>query len=74
MLLTNSAKLAEQMPAAIEKLLSWLPTAEIARQAWQNCGEIIVCDTREEMVQEADRSRPNTCRYLRAILIIFCRI
>jgi sulfopropanediol 3-dehydrogenase len=54
-LLTNSGKLAREVPAAIEKLLSWLPTAEIARQAWQNCGEIIVCDTLDEMVQEADR-------------------
>jgi sulfopropanediol 3-dehydrogenase len=54
-LLTNSAKLAEQTPAAIEKLLSWIPTAEVARQAWQNCGEIILCDSLDEMVQEADR-------------------
>ena len=54
-LLTNSAKLAADVPAAIEKLFSWLPTTEIARQAWQNCGEIILCDTLEEMVQEADR-------------------
>ena len=54
-LLTNSAKLAAEVPAAIEKLFSWLPTAEIARQAWQNCGEIILCDTLDEMVQEADR-------------------
>ena len=54
-LLTNSAKLAGETPAAVEKLLSWLPTATIARQAWQNCGEIILCDTLDEMVQEADR-------------------
>src|SRR5467141_3188038 len=54
-LLTNSAKLAGETPAAIEKLLSWLPTATIARQAWQNCGEIILCDTLDEMVHEADR-------------------
>ena len=54
-LVTNSAKLAGATPAAIEKLLSWLPTATIARQAWQNCGEIILCDTLDEMVQEADR-------------------
>jgi sulfopropanediol 3-dehydrogenase len=54
-LLTNSAKLAGEVPAAIEKLFSWLPTAEIARQAWQNCGEIILCDMLEEMAQEADR-------------------
>jgi sulfopropanediol 3-dehydrogenase len=54
-LITNSAKLAAEVPAEIEKLFSWLPTAEIARQAWQNNGEIILCDTLEEMVQEADR-------------------
>jgi len=54
-LLTNSAKLAGETPAAMEKLLSWLPTATIARQAWQNCGEIILCDTLDEIVQEADR-------------------
>ncbi len=54
-LLTNSAKLAADAPAAIENLLGWLPTAEMARQAWQNCGEIILCDTLDEMVQEGDR-------------------
>jgi sulfopropanediol 3-dehydrogenase len=54
-LLTNSAQLAHAVPAAIDKLLSWLPTADVARVAWQNCGEIILCDTLEEMVQEGDR-------------------
>ena len=54
-LLTNSAELADQLPAAIEKLLSWLPTADVARIAWDQCGEIIVCDTLDEMVAEADR-------------------
>jgi len=54
-LLTNSEQLAREVPEAIEKLLSWLPTADVARGAWQNCGEIILCDTPEEMLQEADR-------------------
>jgi sulfopropanediol 3-dehydrogenase len=54
-LLTTSAKLAAETPAAIETLLGWLPTAAIAREAWQNNGEIIVCDTLDEMVDEADR-------------------
>src|ERR1700719_202111 len=54
-LLTNSAKLAADVPVEIEKLFSWLPTADVARQAWQNCGEIILCDTLDEMVQEGDR-------------------
>ncbi len=54
-LLTNSASLAAQTPAAIEKLLSWLPTAAVAREAWHNNGEILLCDTLDEMVAEADR-------------------
>jgi len=54
-LLTNSTKLAAETPAAIEELLGWLPTAAIAREAWQNNGEIILCDTIDEMVAEADR-------------------
>lgn len=54
-LLTNSPALAENTPAAIERLLSWLPTAAIAREAWRNNGEIILCDTLDEMVAEADR-------------------
>ena len=54
-LLTNSAELAGKTPAAIEKLLSWLPTAAIAREAWNNNGEIILCDSLEEMAAEGDR-------------------
>jgi sulfopropanediol 3-dehydrogenase len=54
-LLTNSAALAAAVPAAIEKLLSWLPTADVARTAWEQCGEIILCDSLEEMLSEADR-------------------
>jgi sulfopropanediol 3-dehydrogenase len=54
-LLTDSPELAAAVPAAIEKLLAWLPTADVARVAWQNCGEIILCDTLDEMIAEADR-------------------
>jgi sulfopropanediol 3-dehydrogenase len=54
-LLTNSRELAEKTPGEIEKLFTWLPTAAVAREAWEKNGEIILCDTYEEMVQEADR-------------------
>jgi sulfopropanediol 3-dehydrogenase len=54
-LLTNSARLANEVPSAIETLLGWLPTADVARKAWENCGEIILVDTIDELVQEADR-------------------
>ncbi len=54
-LLTTSEKLARETPQAIEKLLAWLPTADVARVAWDNCGEIILCDTVDELIAEADR-------------------
>ena len=54
-LLTNSARLAAELPRAVETLLGWLPTADVARKAWENCGEIILVDTVEELVSEGDR-------------------
>ena len=54
-LLTNSEKLARDTMAEVERLLTILPTAEIARKAWDNFGEVIVCDSYDEMVAEADR-------------------
>jgi sulfopropanediol 3-dehydrogenase len=39
----------------IERLLKILPTADAAGKAWQDFGEVIVCDDEAEMVQEADR-------------------
>jgi sulfopropanediol 3-dehydrogenase len=53
-LLTNSEKLANDTLAAIDELLQKLPTAEIARQAWETHGEVIVCDSHEEMLQVAN--------------------
>ncbi|GLK74043.1 histidinol dehydrogenase [Ancylobacter dichloromethanicus] len=54
-LLTTSEKLARATLAEIDRLLTILPTAEIARAAWRDFGEVIVCDGLEEMVREADR-------------------
>lgn len=53
-LLTNSEALAKDTLSAIDDLLAKLPTAEIARQAWNDYGEIIVCDTHEEMLEVAN--------------------
>ena len=52
---TTSRTLAEALPAAIERVLERLDTAPIARRAWTDCGEIILCDTDEEMLAEAER-------------------
>ncbi len=54
-LLTTSEPLARATMAEVERLLLILPTAEIARKAWQDYGEVIVCDTEAEMIAEADR-------------------
>ena len=54
-LLTTSDTLAEATAREIERLLEALPTAPIAGKAWSEHGEIIVCDTTEELVAEADR-------------------
>jgi sulfopropanediol 3-dehydrogenase len=54
-LLTTSEALARATMAEIERLLQILPTAAVARQAWEDYGEVIVCDTDEEMLAEADR-------------------
>ncbi len=54
-LITNSEALARDTMAEIERLLKILPTAEIARESWETYGVIIVCDSLEEMLAEADR-------------------
>ena len=54
-LLTTSEKLARETMAEVERLLNILPTAAIARKAWEDYGEVIICDSEDEMVAEADR-------------------
>ena len=53
-LLTNSEALAHATLAEIARQLTILPTAGIASQSWADYGEIIVCDSYEEMLQKAD--------------------
>jgi sulfopropanediol 3-dehydrogenase len=54
-LITNSEKLGRDTIAEVERQLKVLPTAEIASKSWADYGEVIVCDTYDEMVAEADR-------------------
>ena len=54
-LITTSRKLAEALPGEIERQLKVLPTADVAGQAWRDYGQIIVVDSLEEAVAEADR-------------------
>jgi len=53
-LLTNSEKLARATMVEIERILTILPTADTAAKSWEDYGEIIVCDTYDEMLAVAD--------------------
>lgn len=53
-LLTTSEKLARETMAEIERLLQILPTADIARRAWESFGEVIVADDQQEMLEIAN--------------------
>ncbi len=54
-LLTTSEKLAKATMAEVDRLLTILPTAEIARVSWRDYGEVIVCKDDAEMVEVADK-------------------
>ena len=53
-LLTNSRNLAEATLSEIDRILKILPTAETARKSWEDYGEVILCDTWDEMLAVAD--------------------
>jgi sulfopropanediol 3-dehydrogenase len=49
-LVTNSQKLAEDTLSEIDRLLKILPTANTAAVSWEEYGEVILCDSYEEML------------------------
>jgi len=53
-LVTNSRKLAEETLTEIDRILEILPTANTASVSWDVYGEIILCDTYDEMLSVAD--------------------
>lgn len=54
-LITTSKKLAEETLKEIERQLQTLPTADVARVAWQDNGSIILVADEAEAVIEADK-------------------
>jgi sulfopropanediol 3-dehydrogenase len=53
--ITTSRAIAEALPAEIARQLKVLPTADVAGIAWRDYGEIILVNSLDEAVQEADR-------------------
>ncbi|MBL6957915.1 MAG: histidinol dehydrogenase [Rhodospirillales bacterium] len=54
-LVTTSARLAGEIEAEVARQLETLETADVAGQAWRDYGQIILCDSVDEMVAEGDR-------------------
>ena len=54
-LITTSQALADAVPGEIDRQLAILPTAEVAGAAWRDYGRIVVVESDEEAVVEADR-------------------
>ena len=53
-LITTSRKLAEATLAEIDRILEILPTAETARVSWKDYGDVILCETHDEMLSVAN--------------------
>ncbi len=53
-LITTSRRLAEATIAEVDRLLAILPTAETAAVSWRDYGEVIVCETHDEMLRVAN--------------------
>ena len=53
-LLTNNKELAMGVEAEVKRQLATLSTADMAGVAWRDYGEVILCDTYEEMLEVAD--------------------
>ena len=53
--ITTSRKIAAELPAQIAGVLARLATRDVASVAWRDYGQIILCDSDEEMLQEAER-------------------
>ena len=53
-LVTNSQKLADDTLSEIDRILTILPTADTAGVSWEEYGEIVVCDTYDEMLEVAN--------------------
>jgi sulfopropanediol 3-dehydrogenase len=53
-LFTTSQTLAEKVAELFPKVAADMPNADVVNQAWRDYGEIIVCDSREEVVKVSD--------------------
>lgn len=53
-MVTNSQRLAKDTLSEIARILKILPTSKTASASWRDYGDLIVCDTHEEMLSVAN--------------------
>ncbi len=53
-MVTCSERLAQETLSEINRLLKILPTSETASASWENYGDVILCDTHDEMLETAN--------------------
>jgi sulfopropanediol 3-dehydrogenase len=54
-LLTTSKSIAAEIEKEVQRQLSILSTADVASVSWRDYGQVILCDTVDELISEADR-------------------
>jgi sulfopropanediol 3-dehydrogenase len=57
-LVTTSSDLGNAVIEHVDRLLETWPTAEVAGEAWRAAGEVVLCDSDEEMAEVSDRYAP----------------
>ena len=58
MLITTDEKFGQAVIQAVEKELSWLPTASIAQKSWETYGEVVLTENLEEAVEITNSYAP----------------
>lgn len=54
-IISTSETIAKEAMKEIERQLQILPTADVARESWNNYGQVIIVENEEEAVKEADK-------------------
>lgn len=57
-LFTTSRSIGEQVAELMPKVAADMPNQEVVQKAWDDHGEIILCDSREECVEVSDQYAP----------------
>ena len=67
-LFTDSEILGQEVLRIFPAIAADLPNCEVVEAAWQNHGEVVLCDDREEVVAVADRYAPEHLQVMAADL------